>query len=524
MATQSAPSDGGASRRRERRFRLSIPTKIFLGFALVLVLFSSVLVYNFATLGRLYEEVTVINRGLVPLRLTLSELEGDLRSYSLLLATRDPIAMRSAVLASRVLFPVSRRVDLHLNRCRESIRSLEARTLAIGERGAFERLREVLQTLEGHAASLAEQSVALERALEAEDFDEMTEVREAMLDRLALMQAETASLARQTDLVVVSALEWASERQRRSVLTTAIGTALALIVALLAMVWSARTLRPLTRLTEGVKTLRGGAYETVEVRAKNEIGDLAGEFNEMVRALEERDRRLERAHRVAIEAERLAAIGRLTSQITHEIRNPLSSMALNIELLEEEVQGEPDPKEAVVLTRAITDEIDRLTSITEDYLRFARLPAPQLSEGDLNEMVKGLLAFHGQELQQAGIEVEADLQEGLPPAAIDEGQLRQALLNLVRNAREAMPHGGRLQLRTRVRGDEIEVLVRDWGGGVNSDALPHIFDPFFTTKSQGTGLGLPLTRQIIRQHGGEIVCRNHPSGGTEFRITLPVSR
>ena len=231
-----------------------------------------------------------------------------------------------------------------------------------------------------------------------------------------------------------------------------------MLVALFVMFWSARTLRPLTRLTEGVKKLRGGAFETVDITARNEIGVLAGEFNQMVGALLERDRRLEHAYKTAIEAERLAAIGRLTSQITHEIRNPLSSIALNIELLEEEIQStDREPTEAISAMRAITREIDQLTNITEEYLRFARLPRPKTQPEDLNYLVKELMEFHRRELDRSGVEIELKLARELPKVIVDGGQLRQAILNLIRNAQEAMPSGGRIEVMTNALEGEVEL-------------------------------------------------------------------
>jgi signal transduction histidine kinase len=502
--------------------RLSIPTKIFLSFSFVLILFSSVLVYNFVRLGRLYEEVTVINRGLVPLRLTLSEIEGDLRSFSVLLSEPDAVVLRSAMTASQALFPFPRRVEERLLTCMAAIEELVAQELAPRQEEVLERLQMIVEVLLERNAQLREQSARLERALQDEEMEGVESIRGEIATNLRQMQSRIGTLSRLAGRVVADALDWASSQQRRNVLTVAVTTAGAMVVALFVMLWVSRTLRPLTRLTEGVKKLRAGSFETVDVRARNEIGVLADEFNEMVRALQERDRRLEHAYSTAVEAERLAAIGRLTIQITHEIRNPLSSIGLNIELLEEEIQAdEGNNEEALNAIRAITRQIDQLTGITEEYLRMVRVPTPKTQPEDLNELVRRLVDFHDGELSRAGLEIDLDLDTDLPSVQIDEAQLSQTILNLIRNAKEAMPEGGVIKLLTRFDDNHVELVIEDEGSGIEPEARDRIFDPFFTTKAQGTGLGLPFSRQIVDQHGGSLECSSAGERGTRFTVRLP---
>jgi signal transduction histidine kinase len=150
---------------------------------------------------------------------------------------------------------------------------------------------------------------------------------------------------------------------------------------------------------------------------------------------------------------------------------------------------------------------------------------------DLNELTGDLVDFLRPELVQAAVRVSLDLDSELPPVAGDEGQLRQALLNLVRNAKEAMaPAGGELTLRTRAlpaaggSPERASLEVRDRGPGISPSALDHLFEPFFSTKAKGTGLGLALTQQIINDHGGTLECRNEAGGGACFTLTLPADR
>lgn len=219
-------------------------------------------------------------------------------------------------------------------------------------------------------------------------------------------------------------------------------------------------------------------------------------------------------------AERLAAVGRIAAQVAHEIRNPLSAIGLNAELIEEEVL-EHGSTESRTQLRAIYSEVERLTHITEGYLQLARLPEPHFQNTNINQVVADLASLVQEELHQAHIELRLDL--GTPPPHVwaDPGQLRQALLNIVRNSREAMTSGGTLQISTS-EGDGCGLVhVVDSGPGVPETVLPRIFEPFFTTKNGGTGLGLSLTKQIIEEHHGSIALTNAHPHGTRVLIELP---
>ena len=221
-----------------------------------------------------------------------------------------------------------------------------------------------------------------------------------------------------------------------------------------------------------------------------------------------------------IQTERLAAIGRMAAHVTHEVRSPLSSIGLNVELLEEEL-GERG-EETRSLLRAIQREIESLTAITEQYLRLARLPNPTLEQEDLGELVGDAVRFLRPELEANGIDVRLQIDDGLPQVAVDEAQIRQVLVNLLKNAREAMPEGGEVKLQASARDAGVVILIRDQGAGMEADQRQQMFEPFYTTKKFGTGLGLPLTQQIMAAHGGRIECESQPGEGTLFELWFPV--
>lgn len=229
----------------------------------------------------------------------------------------------------------------------------------------------------------------------------------------------------------------------------------------------------------------------------------------------------------ALEAERLAAMGRMSSQVAHEVRNPLSSISLNVELLRRELEiirqqsQTGNFKEAGALLEAIEKEVDRLGQLTEDYLRFFRLPRAKKETIDLNELFATLLAFLGEEARRQGIEVVFQKSESLPSALVDARQLEQALLNLIKNAFEAMPSGGKVEAGIFEEEGSLIIFVRDEGSGMDEETQRRIFDPFFTTKERGTGLGLSLVRQVVAEHEGTVWCESTKGKGTTFFIRLP---
>jgi signal transduction histidine kinase len=151
-----------------------------------------------------------------------------------------------------------------------------------------------------------------------------------------------------------------------------------------------------------------------------------------------------------------------------------------------------------------------------------RLPRPKLEREDLGAIATAVMEFARAELSKGGIALELSVAAGLPEVAADENQLRQALLNLVRNAREAMPSGGKLRVEVAAGGaGQVRMSIVDTGSGIPAEHLGKIFDPFFSTKEKGTGLGLALVQQILAEHGGRIEVASPPGGGTTFTLTLP---
>jgi two-component system, NtrC family, sensor kinase len=318
----------------------------------------------------------------------------------------------------------------------------------------------------------------------------------------------------------------AQERERRTGVAIIFLPLVAIGVGLLATGFAARSLRPVRTLIEGVTRIRKGDFDaSIGVAGDDEIAVLAREFDAMAKALRERDAQLNEKQAALLRAERLAAMGRVSAQVAHEVRNPLSSIGLNVEMLQESLSNaafkEPQAqREAAQLLAAITQEVDRVTEITEDYLRLARLPAPVLRLNSLQAALENVVSFSREEMGRAHIECQFSIERDVPEFFFDENQLRQLLLNLMRNAREAMPSGGLISIQASVHENQMCIRLSDTGPGFSAQALAHLFDPFFTTKEGGTGLGLSLSRQIAEAHGGKLeLLESQP--GAHFQITLP---
>lgn len=216
----------------------------------------------------------------------------------------------------------------------------------------------------------------------------------------------------------------------------------------------------------------------------------------------------------------------LAGGLAHEIRNPLSTIRMNLELLAEDLEDEDSGNARRMLDRVgkLQNECLNLEGVLNAFLQFARAGEPTLKEVSLNDEVDDFLAFLAAQAQEQGVELQPHLDANLPPVLLDRSLMRQVLSNLARNALQAMPDGGTLEFLTMVRDSRIALEVIDTGEGMDENTVSHMFQAFFSTRSGGSGLGLPTVRRIIEAHGGTIACESEPGKGTRFTILLPVQQ
>jgi len=249
----------------------------------------------------------------------------------------------------------------------------------------------------------------------------------------------------------------------------------------------------------------------------------------------------------AIESERSQALTLLAASVAHEIGNPLNALSIHLQLLEREAKklkklvpeirelsgrgkqastaGTDTLEVALKVERYLAvakGEINRLDYIVTQFLQAIRPEPPQVQRASLNDVVRETLELLRPEIDNRGIRVEENLSSKLPLAPIDPAQIKQVLVNLCKNAIQAMSRGGVLKLCTEPREDGVCLIVADTGGGIPQEMLSRIFEPFYTTKKKGSGLGLMIVQRIVRDHGGRIQLESNVGQGTTFRIWLPL--
>jgi two-component system, NtrC family, sensor kinase len=303
---------------------------------------------------------------------------------------------------------------------------------------------------------------------------------------------------------------------------------------------------PINNLSKTVASCANGHFaETISTGRKDEIGDLVAGFNVMSEKLkkayadlegkiEASNKELEDAYRVLkqrqeqlIRSEKMAALGRLSAGIAHEIRTPLTSFKLFIQSLEKEMDFNQNQKEDF---RIIGKEIDRVNENVTRFLNFARPEEPLFQTLEVGQLLKETVTLLAPRLKTTGVRLEIVMPDRLPPVEGDPKQMSQVFLNLLINALEAMPQGGTLTITSSLKinhGSSEEFLqleIKDTGPGIPEKDRPYLFDPFFTTKVGGTGLGLSIVYSIVQKHRGRIELESEQGEGTSFILSLPIQR
>ncbi len=234
-------------------------------------------------------------------------------------------------------------------------------------------------------------------------------------------------------------------------------------------------------------------------------------------------RRFERLNERARRAERLAELGTLTSGLAHEIKNPLSTVQLNLQLLREDIPAGPAFARLTNRLGTVQKETGRLREILDDFMRYAGRIEVDRRPHDVNEMLEDLVDFYTPQAQSQRVRLRLSKGPGALVARLDERLIKQALLNLMINAVQAMPpEGGEIILAAKRQDGRAVIDVIDTGRGIPAASLGKLFDAYYSTKSGGTGLGLAITRRVIEEHGGRISITSEVGRGSDFRIELPL--
>ncbi len=297
-----------------------------------------------------------------------------------------------------------------------------------------------------------------------------------------------------------------------------LGLVVGLVSVFLVFAASKALTDPIHAMISVIRRVKAGRLEErMHVESGDELGELASHFNRMTEMLKEHR---EMESNLAQQG-KMASLGVLASGVAHEINNPLGVILGYAAYLEGKLDEE-DPMYRMI--HDIKRESKRCKKIVQDLLNYARTPKPALEATDINALLHQIVDFAANHTSMHNVVIDKDFATDLPPLMVDGDQIRQVAINLMLNAGSAMPDGGVLTVRSERVGEMVVLSFADTGAGIDSEHLDKIFEPFFTTKKKGTGLGLPITRQIVRQHQGSIEVESQPGQGTTMKVWLPVQQ
>ena len=513
-----AAAEPPAAGEPEPRRGPSLAVRLLGAFLALAVAFGAIVGWGLHRSRRALEEVRLLDEGYLRLALSTAELRAT-QSILLTLLERildepDPAATRSWVETVRRLRPE------RLARLTDIVARIKSLGPDAEDRAAADRLAADLGRLDEDARA---GDAALDRFFTDLDGGRLEQARatlEAAPERERAVDRGLRGAGREADRQVAD-LSAALQHDEARTFWMLLGLALvAAGIAIGILVFVHSILAPLRALERAVRAVaRGDFTGRIDVRRRDEIGRLAVQFDRMTVAIRERDERL----RALRQSEKLAALGRMAAHVTHEVRNPLSAIGLNTELLQEELERAGAAESTRGMVQAIAREVERLTHVTQSYLSLARTPRLETAPTDVGRLARETVEFHQPEAEASGARLECELQGEPPTLQADAGRLRQVLANLLRNALEAVEGRPERTVRVVVRPlrDGVELSVSDTGPGVADEARARLFEPFFTTKRQGTGIGLAGSRQIAVAHQGTLTCDPDPGPGATFRLWLP---
>jgi two-component system NtrC family sensor kinase len=322
-------------------------------------------------------------------------------------------------------------------------------------------------------------------------------------------------------------------------------TLLGMILVILIAIREARHISdPVHNIAEVATKIAAGDFRQqipVEAKAHYEISYLAQSLNKMTTELldvhkelqewgktleqkvDQRTRELREMQQQLIQSEKLASVGKLAAGVAHEINNPLTAILTNSSLMLSDLPQDHPLKEDM---QTIVNETLRCRKIVKGLLDFARQTTPEKQLIDVNEIINGTISLVQNQARMQNIELKLDLQKEMPKVMVDVQQIQQVFVNIIVNASDVMPEGGKLTIASNAdsKDNMVTISFTDSGPGIRAENIDKLFDPFFTTKETGTGLGLAISYGIIDRHNGSIEVRNHPEGGAIFVVKLPVHK
>jgi two-component system NtrC family sensor kinase len=484
---------------------MSIRTKVIGCFVGILFLFTAASFFNYYRFRQANSRLLLINELFLPFSRSIEQLQSNVitvaedtrRSYF-----HTDIGLEASTFSRMIrdLYPYL--VNRRINAAQQLLTKVEA-----------PELRPMLGQLHAATERLRGQFTRLLAAKERTEFESVFVELRTSLQSVTRMVDEECQRITQT----------AQQEGRDSLVSSMVLSSFVALFGILTLLLSYRVLRPLPVLISSIKKIADGDFNLslkVDAKSDDEISILAREYNRMLAGLADRDKKIQAQQKELLQSERLAAVGHLSAEVVHEIRNPLNSISLNIDWLETQMASENIELRKTL--QSMSREIVRLNEITESYLVRARVPDQTVMHTEVHELLSEIVDFSKEDDRARNITVVTQLAEQAMYIKTDRSRLKQAFLNLLKNAKEAMPRGGKLVIRTEVKENVYRILFSDTGYGMNAAIREQTFRPFYTTKPSGTGLGLTLTKSIVEEAQGSIDCHSRLGEGTTFTLQFPV--
>ena len=346
---------------------------------------------------------------------------------------------------------------------------------------------------------------------------------------LRILEIETPIFAGDSDKrwgsikIGLSLQEMLAEMHKTRLMLILIGCTGVLLGIVGAALLARRIIFPLKELVDGtVKISKGDFSQEIDINSQDEIGNLARSFNKMSNQLLLARKRMQEANRKLVQAEKLASIGRISAGIAHEIRNPLTSVKLNIQKLFGSEHLDKIEKDYLTISQ---EGIKQIENFIKEMLNFTRVSKLNINRFSMEQIINESVKMMVDSLELKKVLLEKDFQKGVPQVNVDGDKLRQVILNILHNACEAVDEGGRIRISLSYlkaeSGGKVRIKISDDGIGILDKDFENIFEPFYTTKASGIGLGLANARKIIQQHNGSLKTVKKEGRGSSFEILIP---
>ncbi len=525
--------------------KLSLPTRVFLAYAVVTALFGGSVFFLVHQFTGVFDHVVRVHKVLDSTNEDLRLLDRELRQIGVGLgdhfdgtyvrAARRIVEMNIHMRLHNAVIAVSR-INQHGEWSKE-VKDVAQKTLALLET-LLSKKDKLLQARRSNILALMQTrpdtDIKFLEALAAtlskpENLNRNTaNVLGARMRGLLLWLQERVSVLASLSSTLSRLAYIQLDRQvTRTSTVSLFAPAVALIISILVMLLVFLWLRPVGFLVKTVRRIASGNYDLKPTSLGVREFDMLGEaIFQLAGALKARDEEIRQHQQNLVQSERMAAVGKTASVMAHEIRNPLNSISLNLDMLKERLEREGRYGVVEDQVRIIEREVNRLSNITGEYLKFGRISQSVMDSCDITALVRELLEFMKGELAKNAVEVVTRLPDRPVMVTLDAQRMRQALMNLVKNAIDAMQGqdaGARLEVGIEEKARKVLIWVKDTGPGISPGIMQDLFEPFASTKPGGTGLGLAFVHQVAAENKGRVWAQNAPDKGAIFYVELTKS-